>query len=195
MNPVEMLYLKRQLSKYQFKVHSLHYPSARHDIAHNTQLLKQKIRQLDLSNTHIVAHSLGGIMTLCLLAEEQLPIVDRVVLLGSPLNGSYVADRVSQWPIISRLIKNSLKNGLDGQYVLPSQTVDIGMIAGVSESIGIGKLIGGMPEASDGTVLLSETKHPILSQHTVVKKSHTGLLFSKEVAQLTANFLNTGRFQ
>lgn len=195
MNTVEMLYLKRQLTKANFTVHSLSYPSAKHDIAHNTLLLQQKIKALNLDSTHIVAHSLGGIMSMHLLGLDDLPEVERVVLLGSPLNGSYIADKFMAWPLVNRLLKNSMGNGLDGNFPMPTQAYEIGLIAGNSNSLGVGTLVGGLPSESDGTVLLSETKHPILKEHIVVQKSHTGLLFSDEVAGLVVQFLNEGSFQ
>ncbi|PWQ93679.1 hypothetical protein DKT75_18880 [Leucothrix arctica] len=195
MNSVEMLYLNHQLSKANFTVHSLSYPSAKHDIAHNTQLLKQKLLALNLDSTYIVAHSLGGIMSMHLLALDGLPKIERIVLLGSPLNGSYIADKFMTWPLVNRLLKNSMGNGLDGNFTMPSMPYEIGMIAGVSDSLGVGTLVGGLPEESDGTVLLSETQHEILKEHIVVDKNHTGLLFSKDVADLTVSFLNTGSFQ
>jgi hypothetical protein len=46
----------------------------------------------------------------------------------------------------------------------------------------------------DGTVAVEETIVPGLAGHCVVETSHTGLLFSAEVARLTANFLRKGSF-
>jgi hypothetical protein len=194
MNPVEMLYLNHQLSKANFTVHSLYYPSAKHDIATNTQLLQKKIQALKLERTHIVAHSLGGIMAMHLLEKSNLPDIDRIVLLGSPLNGSYVAKRLIEWPLVNHLIKNSMNNGLDGNIPTPTQALEIGMIAGNKNSVGIGTLIGGLPEEGDGTVLVSETRHPLLKEHIIVDNNHTGLLFSDETAQLVVTFLRNGSF-
>jgi len=68
------------------------------------------------------------------------------------------------------------------------------MIAG-TKGQGFGFLTGGMPGTSDGTVLLDETFHPKQKEHIQVDKSHTALLFSKEVADLTSHFLNSGSFK
>lgn len=194
MNTVEMLYLERQLSYQGFTVHSMHYASVRQNIAENTRQLHQKIQALKLSNLHIVAHSLGGIIAMRLL--QQFPDLPpgRVVMLGTPLNGSYIAKRLMNWPLVNRVLENSMADGLDGQSALPrSVNREIGMIAGNSRA-GLGILVGGLPEDSDGTVLLSETQHPMLKEHITLDISHTGMVFSQKIAHLVGNFLNTGRF-
>jgi len=196
MNALEMLYLKKQLENQGFTVHSLSYESVQHTIAENTQRLYQKINSLHCSELHIVAHSLGGIMTMHLLERyPDLPVA-RVVMLGTPINGSYAAKKINQWKLVGQLLTNSMANGLSGDHEFsgPSRC-DVGMIAGsIKSPIGLGLLLGKLPEENDGTVLLSETKHPSLSQHLVVNKSHTGLVFSPMVGKLVANFLRTGRF-
>ena len=69
-----------------------------------------------------------------------------------------------------------------------------GMIAGTYNQ-GLGLLVGGLPSEGDGTVLVEETRHPRQTDHITVNKSHTALLFSKEVAALTSSFLKKGRFK
>ena len=197
MHAMEMLYLKRQLEKHGFSVYSLSYPSVTHSIEENVQSLCKKITQLNCQELHVVAHSLGGIMTMHLLEKyPDLPI-KRVVMLGTPINGSYAAKRIARWKVVGRLLKNSMAQGLAGDHTfIVSNKHEIGMIAGsIKSPIGFGLLLGKLPEANDGTVLLSETKHPGLSQHLVLNKSHTGLVFSLRVAKLAANFLETGDFK
>ena len=196
MNALEMLYFKRQLEKQGFRVSSLSYESVKHSIEENVRSLHQEISQLDCHELHVVAHSLGGIMTMHLIEKyPDLPI-QRVVMLGTPLNGSYAAKIITRWKVVGRLLKSSMAKGLAGDHVFAvSDKHEIGMIAGsIKSPIGFGLLLGKLPEANDGTVLLSETKHSVLTQHLVVNKSHTGLVFSPMVAKLTANFLKTGNF-
>ena len=195
MHPVEMLYIKNQLNKANFNVHSLYYPTVNHDIAANTERLHKKIKELKLPKVHIVAHSLGGVMTMHLLNRDPELVKGRIVLLGTPLNGSYLAKRLASWPGAKQLLESSMDNGLDGDFPVPEKKYDIGMIAGNKDTVGLGLLVGGMPEESDGTVLLSETKHSMLKEHIVINKTHTGLVFSKEAAKLTVNFLKNGSFK
>ena len=195
MNSVEMLYLKYQLEKQNFTVHSLSYQSVRYSIAENTQRLHAEISTIDCDNLHIVAHSLGGVMAMHLLEQyPELPI-KRIVMLGTPISGSYAAEKISRWSIIGRLLTNSMAKGLDGNHNFKANEHEIGMIAGsIKSPIGLGLLLGKLPEENDGTVLLSETKHPAVSEHLIVNKSHTGLIFSKMVCDLVTNYLRTGHF-
>jgi hypothetical protein len=67
------------------------------------------------------------------------------------------------------------------------------MIAG-NRSIGLGRLFGQSAMDSDGSVSLSETQAPGLSDRVILPVSHTGMLFSPVVALQVCNFLAAGRF-
>ena len=194
MNPLEMRYLGNQLEKSGFTVHYIFYQSVLKTVKENALAIHQKILKLNLPNLHIVAHSLGGIITMHMLdLFDDLP-QGRVVMLGSPVNGSWIAQKVQKWPVISPLIAKSMPYALSGENLPPwHSNRDWGMIAGTRNQ-GLGILAGGLPDKGDGTVSLEETTHPKQSAHTTVDTSHTGLLFSKEVASLTSTFLKTGHF-
>ena len=195
MNSVEMLYLKNLLEKQNFTVHSLSYQSVKYSIAENTQRLHSEIAALGCTDLHIVAHSLGGVLTMHLLKQYPDLPVKRVVMLGTPISGSYAAEKISRWNVIGRLLTKSMKSGLDGDHDFKPNHHQIGMIAGsIKSPIGLGLLLGKLPEENDGTVLLSETKHAVVSEHLVVNKSHTGLIFSSMVCDLVTNYLKTGHF-
>ncbi len=194
MNPIEMRYLGSQLEKSGFKVHYIFYQSVLKTAAENAPAIHQKIQSLNLPNLHIVGHSLGGIITMHLLNQfDEIPD-GRVVMLGSPVNGSWIAQKVQDWPVISPLLANSMPSALSGEDIPAWENQrDWGMIAG-SKNSGLGLLTGGLPEDGDGTVLIEETKHLKQTAHVIVNNSHTGLLFSKQVVKLTAHFLQTGSF-
>ena len=196
MNTVEMLYLARQLEKLGHTVHNLGYSSVSQSIAENTQALRTKIQALGCNEINIVAHSLGGIMALHVLQDCPDLKVKRVVMLGSPITGSYVASRFTHWPVVKQLLDKSMKQGLDGDHKITEVACEIGMIAGrIDSPIGMGLLLGKLPGDNDGTVLLEETRHSCVKEHITVNKSHTGLIFSKAVAQLIDVFLQNGHFQ
>lgn len=196
MNAMEMLYLKRSLENNGFRVHSLSYQSVKYSIAENTDRLHTEISSLNCEKLHIVAHSLGGIMALRLLEKHTDLAIGRIVMLGTPINGSYAAKKICRWPWVGTLLSKSMSQGLAGDYPYTlSNHYEIGMIAGsIKSPIGLGLLLGKLPEENDGTVLLSETKHPLITKHLIVNKSHTGLVFSQMVGKLVANFLRTGEF-
>ena len=195
-NPLEMRYLGVQLEKLDIKVHYVFYPSVMKTLEENTQPIKDKIQKIGPVDTlHLVAHSLGGLLLAHLFDQGFDMPPGRILTLGSPIKGSLTAKELSKWPVTSELLSKAMPNALSGQGVPQWKTDrDWGMIAG-TKNAGIGALIGGLPGKSDGTVLLDETYHPDQTAHMTVDKTHTGLLFSKGVAKLTANFLTTGAFE
>ncbi len=194
MNPIEMRYLGGQLEKNGFKVHYVYYQSVLKTVAQNAQAVHKKIKKLDLEDLHIVAHSLGGALTIHLFDQFNDIPKGRVVMLGSPVNGSWIAQKIKDWPVISPILARSMPSALSGEDIPKWKTKrDWGMIAGTRNQ-GLGIFTGGLPSDGDGTVLLKETRHPKQKEHITVKTSHTGLLFSKEVATLASQFLKTGCF-
>jgi hypothetical protein len=71
---------------------------------------------------------------------------------------------------------------------------DLGVIAG-DLGVGLGRLLGRMDAPSDGTVLVEETDLPGATAQLRLPVSHTGLVFSAEVARQAAAFLRDGRFE
>jgi hypothetical protein len=88
------------------------------------------------------------------------------------------------------LAGDSLSRGLPGL----AEGREIGMIAG-TRALGLGRLLGQTAQASDGTVALAEADAPYLTDRIELPVSHTGLLYSVEVAQAVCNFLESGHFQ
>jgi hypothetical protein len=72
--------------------------------------------------------------------------------------------------------------------------VEAGAIAGEG-GLGLGRLIGlDVPLPNDGVVAVEETKHPQLTDHLLMRVSHSQMLVSGAVARQTAAFLASGRF-
>ncbi len=160
------------------------YPSAHHQL--------QRALESSKTPTHIVGHSLGGLMALASLNEQPKNPGGRIVCLGSPLAGSSAANSLNDLGAGWFLGKSGaiLQNGVKH---LPAQYA-VGVIAG-NVPRGVGRLFARFDQANDGTVGLSETRLPGVSEHVVVPVTHTGLIFSGLVATLTSNFLHSGHFR
>ncbi len=148
--------------------------------------------------THLVGHSLGGVVVLRMLALRPDIAIDRVVCLGSPLCGSRAAFRLSQldWGnlILGKTITEGVLDDAAHRWAKGvTESHEIGCIAG-DVPIGFGRLIAGFNEANDGTVAISETRMPGLKDHLVLPVSHKGMLISKDVVDQTAAFLRRGEF-
>jgi pimeloyl-ACP methyl ester carboxylesterase len=144
--------------------------------------------------THVLAHSLGGLLTL--RAAEQLGAgnIGRIVCLGSPLAGSQAAiGIVAKIPAGASLVGHNralLASGIDH---IPAG-LQVGAIAGCVPR-GLGGVVAHFACEHDGTVGIPETRVPGLADHWVVHASHSGLLFSDAAVRQAVAFLREGRFE
>jgi len=191
-----MLRLARRLRKHGWACELFGYSSVFSAPDSNVKRLAERVAGLqdqDDAPLHLVGHSLGGLVILKMLADWHTELDGgRVVLLGSPLNGSAVARRM----LGNRLLKpwvgraaKLLDAGLDD---LPGDR-EVAAIAGTS-SLGVGRLFADLEKPHDGTVTVAETKVPDLADHLELPVSHTGLVFSRQVAEAVDGFLRSGRF-
>lgn len=142
----------------------------------------------------VVAHSLGGLVALTAMCKHAPELPVRLLCLGTPLTGSAVARWFNSHPLFAHLLggaRQALCNGFDG--VVPSHQ-SIAMIAGDLPR-GLGRVLGTVESPSDGTVAIAETRSALLSEHRIVNCSHSGLLFSTEVVDLIARFVDQGRLE
>lgn len=142
---------------------------------------------------HFVGHSLGGLVILRMLGKATGLPQGRVLMLGSPLVGSEVARRASGIPGAGKLLGN-VRDALHSGYGQLPTDRETGMIAGTT-AMGLGVLLGGTGKPGDGTVSVDETRATGFKDHLLLPTTHTGLLFSSEVAWQSAVFLRTGSFQ
>ena len=187
-----MASLARRLRAAGFGVRQFEYRSTRADLATHAADLLCFVRTISATRVHMLGHSLGGLVILKMLSGMPDIAPGRVVLLGTPLQGSQTVARALQLPGGSALFGQVAVDLCRGQtQFAPGR--EIGMIAG-SRGIGLGRLFGQSARDSDGTVALSETDDPGLSGRLVLPVSHTGMLFSAEVARAVCIFLANGRF-
>ncbi|MGO9932052.1 MAG: alpha/beta fold hydrolase [Steroidobacteraceae bacterium] len=189
--------LRRRLARdLAAETRAFSYRSVRSTVTANAQALAKFLLETRADTLHLVGHSLGGLVILKLFENGDGANLapGRIVLLGSPLRGSSTAHKVARLPcgrkILGRGVHEELLSNVSRRWDAPR---DLGVIAG-NLSIGLGRLVGVHGAPSDGTILVDETRLDGMSQHLVVRASHTGLPFSAEVARQTGAFLRTGRF-
>jgi pimeloyl-ACP methyl ester carboxylesterase len=182
--------LARRLRHEGFEVEVFGYPSI---LGGPEPAIAALIHRLqDGPPTHLVGHSLGGLIGLEALRRAPRLPVQRMVCLGSPLCGSGAARSLGRRAWTAAVLGRS--GALLQAGCVPWQgTVPVGMVAG-NVARGIGRLITRFDGESDGTVGLDETRLPGLAAHCVVPASHTGLVFSADAARQAARFLRDGRF-
>ena len=169
-----LYYWKKELSKAGLTVEYFSYKS----LLQSPEQAFVRLRELALAqpNTHIVAHSLGGLIAVNALATTEFK--GKIICVGTPLAGSQVVRHYASTPL-GALAGRSAALLCAGLQQIPAG-LKVSVIAG-THSKGLGRLFHRFSEPNDGTVALSETKIPGLAQHITVHVSHSGQLFSREV--------------
>jgi pimeloyl-ACP methyl ester carboxylesterase len=195
----EAILLRRRLARdLAADVRVFSYPSVAADATTHARALAEYLRAIRADTLHLVGHSLGGLVIVKLFEEhsealEQLP-PGRIVLLGSPLRGSLTARNLARLPfgktIMGRAVGEELLVPRERRWIARR---DLGVIAG-DRGVGLGRLVGRLGGASDGTILVEETQIEGAVDRVVLRVSHTGMVFSAAVAGQAGAFLNTGRF-
>ena len=181
-NRLVMRPLEKRLSQAGFRTRQWAYPSffsAVETHAENFfQFLASELAQEP--RVHIVAHSMGTIITRAALKRGTLANLGRVVLLAPPNQGSPFARFLATF--LGWISKPAVDlSSRDGSYVKQldqSMPVDCGVIAARFDLL--------VPIAS--THFAGETAH------AVVNHEHLSLLYSKSVCRMVASFLREGNF-
>lgn len=195
----EMMFVKLHLeSEHGFKGMIFSYPSVRGTLDENALLLADFINFLELDEVNIVGHSLGGVVTLRMLALYPDVPPGRVVCLGSPLCGSRAAVLLNEHDWGNAILGKSVVDGVVAEAanewaVKVTATRDVGSIAG-TVPMGIGRIFTKFKDPSDGTVTVAETMLPGVKDHLTIDVSHSGLVLSRRVIDQAAAFLKNGEF-
>ena len=192
MRGITLLPLARRLRSAGYSVETIDYASVFRGVEPAVETLRERMRAADADIVHLVGHSLGGIVALQATRGVRGLPKGRIVSLGSPLRGSAVARGLASVPGGRLLLGHSAEPLLDGLDAWRGSR-KVGVIAG-RMPFGLGVSIGALNAPHDGTVSVSETRLPGIADHVTVDASHTGLLFSGEVAELTVAFLRDAHF-
>jgi hypothetical protein len=177
MSGFELGVLKHRLeADGRFRAVAFSYPSISGSMSDHVRGLLEFARAQNSDQLHFVGHSLGG-------------------LLGSPVQGCRAAQGVVRLPfgkaILGAAVNEEVVQCTAREW---KGHREIGVIAG-SMGLGLGRLFAHLETDHDGTVLVEETRLPGAKDHIVLETSHTGMLFSPEVAEQAAYFLTHGVFR
>ena len=187
--------LARRLRRQGFAVYTFSYPSVRADLRVNAARFARFLDTLDADIVHLVGHSLGGILIRALFHHYPQHKPGRIVTLGTPHGGSRVARHLSRQAFWRGAMGKGVAQLLAGapQYWKPPPR-EIGVICG-TRSFGLGRLLyRGLPRPNDGLLTVKESAYPEAREHLALPVSHTGMLFSREVADQVEYFLTSGKF-
>lgn len=197
MSGLQLSLLRRRLqAACGFDAIGFSYPTVTGSMADHARGLLDFARAQRAQRLHFVAHSLGGLVVLrALQLTDDLP-PGRAVLLGTPLQGSKAAQAVAHaLPFGKRILGAAINEEcIDCTRHEWAGHRELGVIAG-RLGLGLGRLFARLDGEHDGTVMVDETRLPGAKDHIVLAVTHTGMLFSAEVAEQAANFLKQGAFK
>jgi pimeloyl-ACP methyl ester carboxylesterase len=194
-NGWEMTPLRRRLKRLGYGVRQFHWPSVRAGLDENVERLGKFIAETDADTVHVVAHSMGGVLTRQLFERGPDPRPGRLVAIGSPLTDCWVGRRYAglrgpgPW-LVGRSVRDYIGKPIDPVW---RGTREFGVIAG-TYPFGAGSLFRNMPAPSDGVILLEETWLAGITDHATFHLNHFGMLFSRRCTAAVARFLATGKF-
>jgi pimeloyl-ACP methyl ester carboxylesterase len=186
--------LARRLRHAGYDAIPFSYPSVHQDLRANAARLHDFLTRIPGATVHLVGYSLGGLVIRALFQFHPGQRPGRIVLLGSPQQGSRAAAALSTSAFGRRLIGRSIADlnaGAPQAWDWPAR--EIGAIAG-SLSLGLGRFVSRLSGPNDGTVLVEEAVPAGVRDRLVLHVSHAGLLIMPVVARQVAAFLRTGRF-
>lgn len=185
-------WIARDLEAKGYKVYRFGYKTSSKPFAFNMLKLQSYVNSRSENTVHLVVHSMGGILSM-----RSLPNIrkdGKLIMLGSPINGSQAAKAMGQKKWSSWLLRHAaepLENGVVDPIVFRTSY----MIAGTSNGIGITKLVTKLPKPNDGTVALHETQADWIGTHTTEKTNHFRMLFHKNIKQKISDFLTSNNTQ
>lgn len=138
-----------------------------------------------------VGHSLGGLVVLDALRRHPgWPPAD-VILLGVPFQGAAASTALRRLPIVGRHLARGLHDWSQ-QRAADSASAPackrLCTLAG-TQPLGLGRLLCRLDGPNDGTVTVAETVVPYASEAMHLPVSHTGMLFSRDVATQVLSWL------
>jgi pimeloyl-ACP methyl ester carboxylesterase len=191
---IETRLLRHRLQIAGFRPFLFRFPTLRGSLQQNVARLARFAAATPGDKLHFVGYSLGGVVTLSMLAGNALARVGRIVCLGPPLTGSRTAARLTRYALGRRIIRRSLLEHLQaGGITHWQEPCELGIIAG-TRSLGVGRLVAPTEAENDGTVAVEETRLPGATAHITLPVTHTQMLFDKDVARQTIHFLRHGSF-
>lgn len=158
--------------------------------------LDATVRTLSTATVHLVGHSLGGLVIQRALEQAADWPPGRVIFLGTPSLGSRAAEQLHALPFGDWLLGHAAEPLLDSSRRAWRIDRELGIVAG-THPVSVGKPLANFApdEPNDGLVAVAETRLPGAKAHLTLPVSHTGMLFSAEVAQQVCEFLAAGQFQ
>jgi pimeloyl-ACP methyl ester carboxylesterase len=187
-----MVALERALAAAGFGTRNIGYPSRKYPIEILAEIIHPQIAPLAGEKLHFVCHSMGGLVARAYIARYRAEPLGRVVMLGTPNQGSELADFWGGNPIFKWVF------GPAGQQLRttappPGPAVfEAGIIAGTRALDPLGWLY--LPKPNDGRVTVARTKLSGAAAHITLPANHETMMRNPAVQAQVIAFLRAGQF-
>ncbi|MEA5445998.1 alpha/beta hydrolase [Gammaproteobacteria bacterium AB-CW1] len=194
MTGMELYFLRRRVSQAGYETERFSYRTLAGSLDENAESLRDWLEEVDNVRVHLVAHSLGGLLTLRLFQRFGPVVNGKVVFMGSPVRGSQAARATASIRLGEVILGRSGQEGLlhEDEAEWPWDN-ELGIIAG-TRGIGVGTALSDLPEPHDGTVAVRETHIHGARDRIQLDVSHTSMIMSRQVADQIVHFLRESRF-
>ena len=193
--------LERALQRAGFATLNLDYASRKKPLERLAEDIHPAIMAFasaHIGPIHFVTHSMGGLLARVYIAKYRPARLGRVVMLGTPNGGSEIADRFKDVALYRSYFGPAGLQLVTARHgtlaALPPLDYPVGVIAGNRFLDPISALFL-LPWPNDGRVSVASSKLADMTDHTMVKASHMGLVLHPAAIRQTIAFLREGLFE
>ena len=180
---LDMYLIAERLRGSGYDVVNWGYPSTRKTIEHHGDALRARLElavEAGRERLHVVAHSMGCIVSRCALQDSVPANFGRLVMLAPPNQGSFAARKLAPWLGWYSRTLAQLSDAEDSfvNQLPPPSGVEFGVMAA----------------ERDRVIERSKTLLRGLRDFTIVNTGHGVMPWNRRVAELSHRFLVSGRF-
>ena len=194
---ISMWLFASRLEEAGFRVHRIGYRSLDRSPDEIIDTVSRRINECCANHAggvHFVGHSLGGLLIRAYLQNNRVEALGRVVLIGTPNQGSELVDRFRDNGLLSLLGPTTAALGTDSASLpgrLPAPYYPVGVIAAVNPGEWNDHWL---PGPDDGLISVDSTRLDGMSDFIEIESGHSRMRYNKDVARQAVEFLRTGRF-
>ncbi len=195
----DMKTLSNMLKERGYETHAVNLPTIFKSLEDCYLALKEQLDALNMEkqdSCHFVGHSMGGLIIRYYLSKHQVPNLGKCVFIGTPNQGSGLADIAYKIPLAARMLKPIYALKSDAAPIAEPLNIpppEVGIIAGNNHRMITGPFLN---KPNDGRVEVASSKLPahLMKAFVVLPFIHTKIHQQGTCAKLIAEFLETGTF-
>lgn len=193
MQKVVMTFLEKEFNKLGYKVYNYNYNTLKFT-EKTLENFNNYVNKIEEDEVYFVGHSMGGMLARLYFQNYNPTFFDTcIVTLATPHKGSSFGNKVKKTPI-GFVMGSASSSGITQGLPEWERYCDLGCIVGVL-NVGLNNIFNAKIGMGDGTVLKEEAYDDNAKDVVEVNCNHTAIIYSKEVVELTDNFIKYRKFK